>query len=314
MNKLNKQVKVAKIKERFKLRQVSGDEESLSRWTVAPDINRPGLELSGYRGEAELKRVVVIGKKEYTYINTLDYETQLDRFGFLTDSYTPCIIVTGGNKAHQALIDVASSKNFPVFEFDGETYQLSSDLVAYLSEKLAESDTLHAGMMNIYGTGVMIMGDSGIGKSELELDLIKRGHIFVADDLVEVTRLHNGILCQAPDNLSRMLEIRGLGVVDVNLIFGGHCFLKRCQLDFVIKLVSLKDYLESNPNRLDPSDNKIDILGIKKNYLEIPITEGKSMSAIVETAVTNYILKKQGFDSNALFKERIINEIKAKKE
>ena len=313
MSELNKRVTVREIKDNFGLKQVCGDDASLERWTIAPDINRPGLELSGFKEEVELKRVVIIGNKEYTYINTLDYETQKDRFGFLTDVYTPCIIITAGRKTPQALVDVANQKNFPVFEFNGQTYQITTDITAFLSSKLAPNDLLHAGLMSIYGVGVLISGDSGIGKSELALDLIKRGHIFVADDLVEVTKIYEELYGEAPDNIKKMLEVRGIGVIDVNVLFGGHCFLNKTKIDFIIKLVKYDTYKMSNPNRLDPLENKMEILGVKKPILEIPVTEGKSMSTLVETAVANYIMKRQGVDSNEIFKNRIMKEIESKR-
>ena len=309
---LNKKVSVRKIKEAFHLKQVCGDDSSLDRWTIAPDINRPGLELSGYREDTELKRVVIIGKKEYRYLETLSYEVQKDRFGFLTDSYTPCIIVTAHNKVPQALIDVATEKNFPVFEFNGETYQLTSDLTAYLSARLAPNDYIHGGLMNIYGVGVAIIGGSGIGKSELELDLIKRGHIFIADDVIDAYKINNELIGTAPDNLKKMLEVRGIGIVDVCMMFGGHVYLPRSPINFVIRLVNLSVYQKNNPNRLDPLENKIEILGVKKTLLEIPVTEGKSMSTIVETAVAKYIMNKQGIDTNEAFKQRIFDEINSK--
>lgn len=312
MSELNKKVSVRKVKEDFNLIQVCGNDASLERWTIAPDINRPGLELSGFKEESELKRIVVVGRKEYVYINTLDYNTQRERFEFLTDAYTPCIIFTAGRKPQDALIDVANSKNFPVFIYEGETYQLISDLTVYLSSRLAPNDYIHGGLMNIYGVGVAIVGPSGIGKSELALDLIKKGHIFVADDVIDVTKINNELYGQAPDNLKKMLEVRGVGVIDVTVMFGGHCFLPRCSIAFVIKLVNYDEYQKSAPDRLNPLENTIEILGVKKPLLEIPITEGKSMSTIVETAVAKYIAKKQGVDTNELFKQRIYDEIASK--
>lgn len=309
MSELNKKVSVRKVKEAFNLIQVCGDDASLERWTIAPDINRPGLELSGFREESELKRIVVIGRKEYVYIDSLSYDVQKDRFGFLTDAYTPCIILTAGRKPHDALVEVANSKNFPVFIYEGETYQLASDLTVYLSSRLAQTDYIHGGLMNIYGVGVAIIGPSAIGKSELALDLIKRGHIFVADDVIEVAKINNELYGQAPDNLKKMLEVRGVGVVDVTIMFGGHCFLPRCSIAFVIKLVNYNEYLKSNSDRLNPLENTIDILGVKKPIIEIPVTEGKLISSIVETAVAKYIAKKQGIDTNELFKQRIFDEI-----
>lgn len=313
MADLTKKVEVRKIKEFFNLTQVCGNDESLNRWTIAPDINRPGLELAGFKDQFELKRVVIIGAKEQNYLKTLDYETQLDRFDFLTDAYTPCIIVTNNCKAPAPLMEVAARKNFPVFEFPGKTYELSTDLISYLSNKLADSDVVSGGLMSIYGTGVLITGDSGIGKSELELDLIKRGHIFVADDLVEISRVNKTIYGRAPENLKKMLEVRGIGVVDVNIMFGGHCFLEKCHVNFVINMVNRDQYLRLNPDRLNPNEKTIDLLGVEKPLLEIPVTEGKSMSTIIETAVTNYIMKKQGVDTNEDFKNNIFKEILEKR-
>lgn len=313
-NELSKRVYVNEIKDELGLNQVTGDEESLKRWAIAPDINRPGLELSGYNDSIELKRVVVIGVKEQEYIKTMSYERQLDRFGYITDSYTPCIIVTAGIEVPKALIEVAKKKNFPVFSYPEKTYVLTANLTSFLSEKLAQTELIHGTMMNIFGVGVLIMGNSGIGKSELALDLIKRGHLFVADDVVEYARVHNEISCVSPKNLERMLEVRGIGILDVNYVFGAHCYLHKCNLDFVIKLVSLDEYTAHTSDRLSPSENKISLFGIEKTVLEIPITTGKTMAPIIEAAVTNYLLKKRGIDTTENFKQSILNEIKQKVE
>lgn len=309
---LDKKVYVSEIKEMFNLRQVSGDEESLKRWTIAPDINRPGLELAGYEDDTELKRIVVIGNKEQGYIDNLDYETQRNRFGFLTDSYTPCIIVTAGRNAPKALIDVANEKNFPVFEYEDKTYTLVINLTSYLSEKLAHIEWEHGEMLNIYGTGVMVTGSSSIGKSELALDLIKRGHVLVADDIVEYSRIHNEIFCESPDNLKKMLEVRGLGVLDITLMFGAQCFLNKCKLDFVIKLVTKDEYKTNNNDRLSPTEKTMKFFGLEKTLLEIPVTEGKNMATIIEASVISYILKNRGIDSNGNFKNKIRDSIIAK--
>lgn len=302
---LDKRVYVKEIKEAFNLKQITGDEESLKRWAIAPDINRPGLELSGYNGATELKRVVLIGNKEYEYIQTLSPEKQKDRFGFLTDSYTPCIIVTAGLKTPPILEETAKEKNFPVFEYPDKTYILTAELTAYLSEKLAHIETIHGEMINIYGIGVLVIGDSGMGKSELALDLIKRGHVLVADDVVEYTKIHNDIICRAPEELKQMLEVRGLGILDITYMFGAQCYLETSNLDFIIKLVTKEQYRNNNNNRLEPTEKNADFFGITKTVLEIPVSEGKTMAPIIEASVINYILKKRGIDSNERFKQNI---------
>ena len=311
---LKKRVYISKIKELFNLVQVTGNEESLKRWVIAPDVNRPGLELAGYRDDTELKRIVILGNKEQGYIEKLDYETQRSRFDFLTDSYTPCIIVTANRRAPQALIDIANEKNFPVFEYLDKTYLLVTNLTSYLSEKLAIVEWEHGEMLNIYGTGVMVTGSSGLGKSELALDLIKRGHVLIADDIVEYARVHNEIVCSAPDNLKKMLEIRGLGVLDITLMFGAQCFLDKCTLDFVIRLVTKEEYSSNNNDRLAPTEKSVKFFDVEKTILEIPVSEGKSMAPIIEAAVINYILKNRGIDSNENFKENIRASIVKKNE
>jgi hypothetical protein len=190
---LSKRVYVSELKEYFHLKQITGDAESLKRWIIAPDVNRPGLELAGYIDTTDLKRVVIIGNKECGLLNTMDYATQKARFEFITDSYTPCIIMSNGNKTPAALEEIAKARNFPVFETDWQTYMAVQNVVAYLSRKLAPDTSMHGVMLNIYGKGVLLTGKSGIGKSELALELIRRGHFFVSDDRVEISRVQNGI-------------------------------------------------------------------------------------------------------------------------
>ena len=305
---LNKRVYVRTLKEEFNLTQITGDDASLNRWIIAPDINRPGLELSGYLESNDLKRVVVIGTKEYEYMSKIDPAIQKQRFEIITDSYTPCIVLSEGCKDLPVLFELCKLRNFPVFRYDGKTYQLIVDLVSFLSEKLAPSDNLFGVMMSIYGKGIMLTGKSGIGKSELALDLINRGHMLVADDRVDVTRIHNSIVCRAPKILKRMLEIRGLGIVDVTKLFGASAYLNKSELDFVIKLVSYDEAM--NADRLNPTTETMDVLGVEVPMLVIPVTEGKSMSVIIESAVNDYILKKLGIDCNEEFKQRLRDEIK----
>lgn len=306
---LDKRVYVKEIKEAFNLKQITGNDVSLLRWAIAPDINRPGLELSGYDEPTELKRVVIIGNKEYGYIQTLSEEAQRDRFGFLTDSYTPCIIVTAGLKTPKILEDIAREKNFPVFEYPNKTYILTTELTSYLSEKLAHVESVHGEMLNIYGVGVLVIGESGMGKSELALDLIKRGHVLVADDVVEYAKIHNQIICRAPLELKQMLEVRGLGILDITFMFGAQCYLESSNLDFIIKLVTKEQYKNNNNNRLEPTEKTTDFFGITKTVLEIPVSEGKTMAPIIEASVINYILKRRGIDTNEKFKENIRNII-----
>ena len=307
---LNKRVYVRQIKEEFQLEQITGSDNSLNRWVIAPDINRPGLELSGYLESNDLKRVVILGTKEFEYMSKFDEDTQRQRFEIITDSFTPCIILSEGFEGLNSLKNLCYEKDFPLFKYEGKTYQLIVDLVSYLSERLGPTDNVYGVMMNIYGKGIMITGKSGIGKSELALDLINRGHMLVADDRIDVTRVHNSINCTAPNLLKRMLEIRGIGIVDVTRMFGANSYLNKCSLDFVIKLVNYNETMDSD--RLNPINDTIDILGLQIPMLTIPITEGKQLSVIIEAAVSTYLLNRLGFNSNEDFKRRYREELEEK--
>ena len=302
---LNKRVYVKEIKEFFGLKQECGTPASLERWIIAPDVNRPGLELTGHFEATDLKRVVILGNKESRYVEHFSYEEQKRKFDSITDSYTPCIIITDGNKVPKALADLAVAKDFPVFTYPDKTYGLIVDLVSFMSEKLAPSIDVHGVMMNIYGKGVLLTGDSGIGKSELALYLIQRGHIFVADDLVEVSKVANKLYCTAPEILKGFLEIRGLGVVDVEKMFGGNCFLNKCRLDMVIHLTEMTGEVD----RLNNEKKTMNLLGINSPLIEVPVSGGRYVSVIVESAVTNFILKQNGIDSTSLFKQRVMEAI-----
>ena len=304
---LSKRVYVRTIKEVFNLEQICGDDESLNRWIIAPDVTRPGLELSGYLESNDLKRVVILGNKEYDYIVKLDENTQRQRCEIITDSFTPCIILSDGCKNLPVLEEICCRKNFPLFRYPEKTYQLIVDIVSYLSEELAPTESMYGVMMNIFGKGVMICGKSGIGKSELALDLINRGHMLVSDDRVDVSRVHKNIICKAPKVLKNMLEIRGLGVVDVTKLFGANASLDKCQLDFIIQLAKLEEVTQMD--RLNPLTEKTDVLGLQIPTLTIPITEGKSLSVIIESAVMNHTLMKKGFDSNEEFKKKVRENI-----
>jgi len=309
---LDKRVYVSEIKEKLNLEQICGDKESLTRWVIAPDVNRPGLELSGFNDEGELRRVVIIGNKETKFLDTLSPEVQRERFNFITDSYTPCIIISSKSGCPKVLLEVAGKKNFPIFLNNGPTYELTTALVSFLSEKLAPTTHTHGVMMNIYGKGILLIGDSGVGKSELALDLINRGHMLVADDDVELALVHNTIWAKAPYLLEKQLELRGIGVIDVVDMFGVAGYTERIELEFAIKLSKQKD--GTKYKRLEANEQSLDILGIKVPILEIPVASGKSMSAIIEAAVKDHVLKTRGIDSTENFKNKVYEEIKRRSE
>ena len=307
----NEIVRVKDIKDFFKLRLVSGNAESLKREILVPDINRAGLELTGYYKHTDMKRIVIFGDKETSYIKTLSKEAQRVHFDFLTNDITPAIIFTKSHAVPKALKEIAIEKNFPVLQTKLSTVRLMVEMITFLDAAFAPTSSLHGTLMNVYGKGVLIMGDSGMGKSELALELIKRGHVLVADDRVVTSRIHNNIIGRSPEILEGMLEVRGIGIINVMQMFGASSILDQIEIDFVIYLEhwdKTKDY-----DRLGDIDLQFtNVLGIDIPQLIFPVKVGRNMAVLVETAVTNFTLKQRGINSAKEFNDRVVKFLKRK--
>ena len=302
-------VKLRNLVEAFQFVQICGDERSLERNITIADTNRPGLELAGFFQKSQLKRLIILGDKEISYIKTMCEEKQRESFGFLTSEVTPAIIITKNHSCPEVLKEVAEAKNFPVFSSSSPTYRLIIDIVTFLDEHLSENTNLHGGLLNIYGKGVLIRGDSGLGKSEIALELIKRGHILIADDRVDCYRIHNSIIGKAPELLRDMLELRGVGVINVARMFGVSSVAEKTKIDFQVTLEQWDRNREYD--RVGIEERKYeDILGIKIPKIVVPIREGRSMAVVIETAVTNFMLSEMGLNSAKEFEQRVLDYIK----
>lgn len=305
-------VKVRTLVENFDFIQITGDDASLERPIVIADTNRPGLELAGYFENSQQKRLVILGDKEIAYIATMSVHKQRKSFDFITNEQTPAIIVTKGHKCPDVLKRYAKRKNFPIFLSSSPTYRLIVDIVAFLDEQLATSMCIHGGLLSIYGKGVLIRGESGMGKSEIALELIKRGHLLVADDRVDCYRIHNKIVGKAPELLREMLEIRGIGVIIVSRMFGVSSVLPKAEINFQVNLEPWK--ADQDYDRVGIEEKKHEnILGIDIPKIVVPVREGRSMAVIIESAVTNYMLSVMGMDSAKEFEQRVLDYIEKNK-
>lgn len=303
-------VTVESLASALKLHQLTGDESARKRWIIIPDVNRPGLELAGFIKEDEKKRVVILGNKELSYIDTLDEKTMRKRFDVLTDGYTPCIIVSSNRHCPDILREIASSKNFPIFSSMKTSSNLVVDVVGYLEVKLAPSEQIHGCLVSIYGRGVLIIGKSGIGKSEIMLELIRHGHIMVADDAVIVSRIQNHLLGKAPEILYGMLEIRGIGILDCVKMFGAASVMPDINIDYVVELSSWES--DSGERKYICDMEYYKALNIEVPLIRIPVREGRSMSTIIESAVVNFNLINMGIDSNQEFNDKVMTFIEEK--
>ncbi|MBQ1439535.1 MAG: HPr(Ser) kinase/phosphatase [Solobacterium sp.] len=306
-----KKVMIQEIVDFFGLEQLTGNADALNRWVVIPDVNRPGFELSGYFKPTEPRRVVIIGNKEIEYISHLGEQEQRERFDSITDGLTPMIIITKNNEIPPILKEVAIERNFPIFRTGSDTYRMMVDLITFLDEKLAPEETLSGDLIVVYGKGVLITGESGMGKSEIAMELVRDGQVFVADDRVDVQKIHNSLYGHAPELLRGMLEIRGIGIIDVERMFGANRLAKRHHIDLVINLVRY-DASEEYERIGDEMTSFTRIMGVSIPAMSLPVSPGRSMCALIETAVSNFILKQEGYNSTEEFKERLHTELMKK--
>ncbi|MGL5978497.1 MAG: HPr(Ser) kinase/phosphatase [Erysipelotrichaceae bacterium] len=292
----------------FNFTQIVGNDESLNRMIEIPDINRPGLELAQYFDYSQSKRLIIFGDKEIEYIKIMSEEHQRTAFDFLTKDPTPAIIIAKNHPIPPLLEEIAKEKNFPIFQTDIPTYQLIILLIMDLDEMMAPFDNVHGGFLSIFGKGVLIKGESGLGKSEIALELIKRGHLLVADDRVDCYKIHNHLIGKAPELLEGMLEIRGVGIISVARMFGVSSVLKKKGVDLVIEL----EHWSKNKtyDRIGVGEEMFEsILGVDIPKISIPVKEGRSMAAVIEAAVTNFTLKEMGMDSAKEFEQRVFDLI-----
>lgn len=289
--------------------QITGDESSTERRVTVSEINRPGFELAGFFKHSDFRRIIILGDKEMAFINEMNDDRRQEIFSALLNEELPCIIICKGHKCPNILENIAQERNFPIYLTDSFTGRISIDLTNKIDEALAPEILIHGVFLNIYGKGVIIKGDSGIGKSEIALELIKRGHLLVADDAVELIRMGRSLIGRSPEVLTNLLEIRGIGVIDVSKMFGISSILDRDSVNLIIQLdrwVPSKEYTRVG---VEENDSVEDILGLSIPKVVIPVSSGRSMSVIIEAAVMNMRLRDNGYDSSKEFVERILKNI-----
>ena len=302
---MDQRVTVKDLHDYFGYRQITGNEDSLNREITVPDVNRPGLELVGYFSHFDKRRVIIIGDKEISFIATMSDEHQWQIFERLTDD-SPMILISRDHMCPGILKEIAIRKNFPIFTSYAPTTSLAIEIVSYLEEKITKSVSVHGELMSIYGIGVLIRAASGQGKSEIALELLKRGHILIADDRVDIARIHNRVMGQCPELLKDVLEIRGIGIINVVQMFGIASTAEKSQIDLVIDMIPWEEREEYK--RLGNEENQLEnFFGIDIKRITLPVRPGRSMAAIIESAVMNHILLQRGIDSPKDFEDRVYN-------
>lgn len=302
-----KRVKVSELVQQFQLELLAG-EDGLKRGITVDDLYRPGLEMAGYFHYHPNERVQILGRTELAFLETLDTEERVDRLERLCDPETPCIIVTRGLSAPQELLDRAEDKKIPVLRSGVATTSLISRITNFLEKKLAPTATIHGVLVDIYGIGMLITGSSGIGKSETALELVKRGHRLVADDAVEIRQMSDGQLHgAAPDLIRHLLEIRGLGIINVMTLFGAGAVLSSKRISVVIRLENWQQ--EKQYDRLGLDEETTRIIDTDVPLITVPVRPGRNLAVIIEVAAMNYRLKRMGYNAALQFTNKLTETI-----
>jgi len=289
-------VTVGTITERFALTNFTPElnlEES--KVTVA-DVNRPALQLHGFYEHFEPSRIQVIGNVEAAYLSKKNEQEKGESFAKLFSYEIPCVIFCRGEKPTETIIKEAVKAGIPLLGTDRATSEFMSVLIYSLNMEFAPYTTIHGVLVDVYGEGLLITGESGIGKSEAALELIRRGHRLVSDDVVEIRRPNNERLYgRAPSITQYLIELRGIGIIDVKSLYGVEAVKDEQRIDLVIKL---EDWTkEKEYDRLGMTDEYMNILGIDVTCHSLPIRPGRNLAIICETAAVNHRQKKMGYNA-----------------
>lgn len=289
-------VELKKIVEKMNLKNLTPNVDFADKKIEIPDINRPALQLAGYFEHFDSDRVQLIGYVEYTFLETMDEEHKREIYKKLLSYQIPCIVFSRSMKPEQMFLEMAEAENTPVFSTEKKTAQFTAEIIRWLNVQLAPCISIHGVLVDVYGVGVLIMGESGIGKSEAALELIKRGHRLVSDDVVEIRKVSDETLVgTAPDITRHFIELRGIGIVDVKTLYGVQSVRETQNIDLVI---TLEDWdKEKKYDRLGMEEEYTEFLGNKVVCHQLPIRPGRNLAIIVETAAINYRQKKMGYNA-----------------
>lgn len=289
-------VKVSKVAESMQLVNFTKDIDISEHNIKLSDVNRPALQLSGYFEHFEQHRVQIIGMVEYAYLQKQSEEQRAKIYEQFFQYEIPCVILSRGFQPDEMFLEEANKNNIPVLGTERGTSEFMAELIYTLNEELAPCITIHGVLVDVYGEGLLITGESGIGKSEAALELIKRGHRLVTDDVVEIRKVNEHTLMgTSPDITRYFIELRGIGILDVKTLFGVESVKEHQKIDLVIKLEDWKK--ENDYDRLGLEEEHIEYLGNKVVCYSLPIRPGRNLAVICEAAAVNHRQKKMGYNA-----------------
>ncbi|HIT00846.1 MAG TPA: HPr kinase/phosphorylase [Candidatus Faecaligallichristensenella faecipullorum] len=272
------------------------------------DINRPGLQFTGFWDYFAFERPQVLGKVEMTYLEMLDAKTRYERLSRFFSFDVPCVIICRNIRCFPEMEELAAARGIPVFRSTFVTTKVVLDMITFLNNYLAPRATRHGVLVDVYGVGIMITGESGVGKSEAALELVKRGHRLVADDVVDIRRVSDvRLVGESPEMVRHFMEIRGIGIIDISTMYGIGAVIRSKSIDMVVHLELWQEGKEYD--RLGLNDEYTDILGVRVRKLVLPIRPGRNVAIVLEVAARNLRLKEQGYNAARELDKRLTERL-----
>jgi len=289
-------VELSQLVEKLNLKNVTPDIDMTGRQLTTPEIIRPALQLTGYFDHFASERVQIVGYVEYTYLQSRTHQEKYPIYERFFSSNIPCVVYTSQTKPEEEALELAQKYQVPLFVTESKTSNFMAEAIRWMNVQLAPRISIHGVLVDVYGEGVLIMGESGIGKSEAALELIKRGHRLVTDDVVEIHKVSDDTLIgRSPEITKHFIELRGIGIIDVKTLFGVESVKETQSIDMVIKLEEWdrdKEY-----DRLGLTEEYTEFLGNKIVCHSLPIRPGRNLAIIVESAAVNHRQKKMGYNA-----------------
>lgn len=307
-------ITVRDLIKKLRLKVIYGNESLFDKEITTADISRPGLEMTGYFDYYTPERIQLVGMKEWSYLIKMTSHNRHQVLRKMFQPETPVLIIARDLEVPEEMLRAAEEKQIAILSSRVPTSRLSGELSSYLDSLLAERTSVHGVLMDIYGMGVLIQGDSGIGKSETGLELVKRGHRLVADDRVDVFARDEMTLWGEPAEILRhMLEIRGVGIIDVMSLYGASAVKDSSQVQIAVYLENYTK--EQTYDRLGNNGEEIEFCGVTIPRIRIPVKTGRNISVVIEAAAMNYRAKEMGYDATKTFEDRLTqligqNEVK----
>lgn len=301
---MSETVKVIDLVNALQLEIITGDEEALQREIKISDISRPGLELTGYFTYYSYNRIQLFGSKEITFAQRMLPEERLMVMRRMCAPEIPAFIISRGLEVPKELIQAGDEAGIPVLRSGVSTSRLLGQLSSFLDSKLAVRESVHGVLVDVYGLGVLIQGSSGIGKSETALELIKRGHRLIADDRVDVYKQDDlTLIGEPPKILEHLIEIRGIGIIDVMNLFGASAVRGSMQVQLAVYLEAWEK--DKKYDRLGSENATVEIGDVAIPQIRIPVKTGRNVAIIIEVAAMNFRARSMGFDATKKFEERL---------